>query len=94
LKDNYLGDYESVQYFIKSTRELVNLDMRGNPIAKAPKFHESIVVLLPKLCNYSLYSSEVRITRSERNNRARTEISNGSYSPKRTESSSQQQPHK
>lgn len=49
LKDNYLGDYESVQYFVKSLREITNLDMRGNPITKVPKFHESIIVLLPKL---------------------------------------------
>jgi len=49
VKDNYLGDIESFQFFLRSLKALTNLDVRGNPIQRAHKFHDSIIILLPKI---------------------------------------------
>ena len=49
IKDNYLGDLESVEYFIRALKNLNHLDMRGNPVTKVQKFHANVIVLLPNL---------------------------------------------
>lgn len=49
LRDNYIGDFESVMLFLQSMRCLEKLDMRGNPVEKAPKFHDQCIIHAKRL---------------------------------------------
>ena len=49
LKDNYIGDMNSVVFFLKSMHSLEKLDMRGNPVERINKFHDHCILNTKKL---------------------------------------------